>query len=486
MTHSTRFNLPDDLVVAIATELKRVGGTLVDLLNFTLISKRWQHLGLPIFYGNVALTNTTLIRFVDSFNAATYGKHVRSLTARFEADSGVHPSTLAMFTGPHGPPIMSSDFSGFGVSSGSPYPASTPTAVDGMLERLVPMIHSLVDLRSFSLYVAPSAYRSIRRATLVALLKALPATCTNLELDTHAQDHREEDEKAHVCDAVRTLLPRMHHVRIRVGAMCSAMFSADQKLHMPREDGTTENGFTTVITPHLKSLVVNCGFGGPQIQLCGQADYTSHAKHPGQPERLALSSVTTGLERLVSQQGEALKDSRIYVVVGLEGDSAYQQCQTQLREDVVGRITWAFPVLPFGPTLSSGKYIMRLHDGSEYVLSNIDQIEALSEGFIWKDDIGGARLPAQILDAERDGLSSFGTGCVESRLPAQNGKEWAAQAVAENSMVALSTQWRNEEMVGERLVSAEKRIGRDYNGPIKEITPAGWKRIRDGYGIKRA
>lgn len=53
-------------------------------------------------------------------------------------------------------------------------------------------------------------------------------------------------------------------------------------------------------------------------------------------------------------------------------------------------------------------------------------------------------------------------------------------------MVALSTQWRNEEMVGERLVSAEKRIGRDYNGPIKEITPAGWKRTRDGYGIKRA
>ena len=120
------------------------------------------------------------------------------------------------------------------------------------------------------------------------------------------------------------------------------------------------------------------------------------------------------------------------------------------------------------------------------MLSNIDQIEALSEGFVWKDDVGGARLPAEMLDAERDRISSFATGCVESRLPAQNGKEWAAQAVAEHSMVALSTQWRNEEMVGERLFSAEKRIGNDYNGPIKEITPAGWKRTRDGYGIKRA
>ena len=509
MAHSAPFNLPDDLVILIATELKREGGTTTDLLNFTLVSKRWQHLGLPIFYGNITLTNTTLVRFVDSFNAGTYGGYVRSLTARFETDSGVHPETLAMFTGPHGPPLMSSefsgggmstdfsgfgmstnftgsgmstDFSGFGASSGSPYPASTPAKVNDMLERLVPMIPQFVDLRSFSLVVAPAPHRLIRRATIIALLDALPATCTNLELDTHAQDHREEDEKAHVCDAVRNLLPRMQHVRIRVGAMCSAMFSADQESHAPREDGATDDDLNTVTTPHLRSLVLNCGFGGPQIQLCGQNDYTSHTKHPGRPEGLALSSITKGLEQFVSQQGEALKDSRIYVMVGLGGDSAFQQCQTELREDVVTKVTWAFPVLRFGPTTSSGKYIMRLHDESEHVLSNEDQIEALSEDFVWKNDIGGARLPAEALDAERDRLPSFATGCVESRLPAQTGKQWAAA----HPNVALNTVWRNEEMVGQRMVFAEKRIGNDYSGPIREITPAGWNRTRDGHGVKRA
>jgi hypothetical protein len=263
--------------------------------------------------------------------------------------------------------------------------------------------------------VAQSAYRSIPRATIIALLQALPASCTNLELDTRGQDDREEDEEAHVCDAVRGLLPRLRHVPIRIGAMCCAMFS---------EDCSTEDGFAAVHTPHLKSLVVNCGIvGGSQIQLCGQDDYTSHAKHPAGPEDLALSSIIDGLEQLVSQQGEALNNSRIYIMVGMSGDSSFQQYQTELRSDMVTKTIWAFPVLPFGPPSSSGAYIMRLHDGSEYVLSKEEGIETVCEGFVWKEDIGGSRLPAEILDAERDRLPSFATGCVESRLTAQTGKE---------------------------------------------------------------
>jgi hypothetical protein len=207
---SSLSNLPDDLVIAIATELKRVGGSTSDLLSLTLASKRWHRLGLPIFYANLTLTNATLVRFVNSFNADAHGKHVRSLTARFEADAGVHPTTLAMFTGPAGPPVMSSEFSGFGFSTGSRLRASTPAKVYELLEQLVPTLPSFVNLRSFSLYVAQSPYRSIPRATIIALLEALPSSCTNLELDTRGQDHREEDEQAHVCDVIRGLLPPMH------------------------------------------------------------------------------------------------------------------------------------------------------------------------------------------------------------------------------------------------------------------------------------
>jgi hypothetical protein len=453
---SSLSNLPDDLVIAIATELKRVGGSTSDLLSLTLASKRWHRLGLPIFYANLTLTNATLVRFVNSFNADAHGKHVRSLTARFEADAGVHPTTLAMFTGPAGPPVMSSEFSGFGFSTGSRLRASTPAKVYELLEQLVPTLPSFVNLKSFSLYVAQSPYRSIPRATIIALLEALSSSCTNLELDTRGQDHREEDEQAHVCDVIRGLLPPMHHARIRIGAMCGAMFSKDGSI---------------VHTPHLKSLVVNCGIvGGSQMQLCGQDDYTNHAKYPAGPEDLAWSSVTDSLTQLVSQQPDALKESRIHAMIGTGGDSSVQTCQTELRVEIRAKTSWAFPVLPFGPPSSSGAYIMRLHDGAEYVLSTEEQIEALSEGFVWKDNIGGAKLPAEVLDAERDNLPSFATGCVGSRLSIQTGKEWAA----EQANVALSTVWRNEEMANDYLSV----------WPIREITPQGWLRTRDGHGIK--
>lgn len=234
MAPSVPFNLPDDLVIAIATELKRLEGTTVDLLNSLLSANDGSILGCP-------------------FSTATS----RSQT-RHWFDSSI---------------------------------VSTRAKVDELLERLVPMIPSSVNLRSFSLYVAQSACRSIRRATIIALLEAMPVTCTNLELDTHGQDHRDQDKKAHVCDAVRTLLPRMHHVRIRIGAICSAFFSADEGLHTPRIDC-----FTTFISPHLKSLVVRCSvISGSQIQLCGQDDCTSSAKHPGRIEELALSSIANGL-----------------------------------------------------------------------------------------------------------------------------------------------------------------------------------------------
>jgi hypothetical protein len=154
-----------------------------------------------------------------------------------------------------------------------------------------------------------------------------------------------------------------------------------------------------------------------------------------------------------------------------------------LRVDIKAKTTWAFPVLPFGPPSSSGAYIVRLHDGAEYVLSTEEQSEAVSEGFVWKDDAEGARLPAEVLDAERDNLPSFATGCVESRLSTQTGKEWAA----EHANMAFSTVWRNEEAVGERLVCAEKRAADNYLSvrSIKEVTPEGWVRTRDGHGIRR-
>jgi hypothetical protein len=86
MAPSASSNLPNDLIIAIATSLKRVGDSSADLLNFILVSRRWRDLGLPIFYGNITLTSTTLLKFVTSFDGPSNNRsrHVRSLTVRVE------------------------------------------------------------------------------------------------------------------------------------------------------------------------------------------------------------------------------------------------------------------------------------------------------------------------------------------------------------------------------------------------------------------
>ncbi|KAF2874776.1 hypothetical protein BDV95DRAFT_603569 [Massariosphaeria phaeospora] len=220
--------LPNDIIIAIATQLRRQHSSNVDFLAFILVNKQWHQLGLRVFYGNIALTDSTLAPFTESFNVLAYGKCVRSLTLKIEATDDETPRQCAA--------------------------KAEPTLLSKGLTQLTPLISNFKNLASFSLcaqglsrnpVLADRQPESVPRKNIVALLKALPETCTNLELDTRGYDHREEYEQVHMCDAVRAILPRMHNVRIRVGAMCHEMF------------GTGE--FTPTHLPNLKSLIVNYG-----------------------------------------------------------------------------------------------------------------------------------------------------------------------------------------------------------------------------------
>lgn len=467
MASSGLNGLPDDIIIAIATQLKWDINSNTNLLAFILVTKRWYQLGLQSFYGNIALGIMNLEQFTRSFVVSAHGNYVRSLTLRIEAGRGICTSAQ--------------------VSVGSDN-AGDKTKTSNGVARLVSLIPHFKNLVSFSLRLEESRWCPIPRATIIALLGALPESCTNLELDTFGQDHRKDNEQAHVCDAVRCVLPRMQNVRIRLGAMCGAMFGTGKMLASSRVESDSADGtiddFAPISLPKIQSLIVYCALpSGTRLQRCGRTSYTPLAMTLPWLASFAYPSITTSLAKLVEQNIENLRSAQIYAMVGNQSSNSTQDCQTEIRIDMVAKEAWAFPSLPLGKPLGNLGYIVRLHNESEFVTTKAENIEAIAEGQLWKDTLGGTRLSVQILDAAKNGLPSFAAGCVESRLPTKTVEEWTM----ENQCVEMPVVWRNEEKAGMKLMFAEKRTGDGYLSglPVKEITPEGWIRTGHGFFIDR-
>lgn len=264
---SNMATLPDDVVYAIATQLKGVSSSNADLFAFLLVCQQWYQLGVRILYRNLALTDFILERFIDSFVASTHGQYVRSLSMRFDLDyenqeAEVHvPNRFSKFR--------------------------------RLLERMAPLVSEFQTLASFSLYMEGEFERWIPRRIIVSLQEALPQTCSNLELDMPPDGvlsfayNKHNRESVHLCDAVRHLLPRMRHVRIRLPKTCSAMFGTD--CTDDSEAGAGDN-FAAIALPKLKSLVVNCGFSMRlEIQQCNHVNGHKHLL-PLTPTPTTLSS----------------------------------------------------------------------------------------------------------------------------------------------------------------------------------------------------
>jgi hypothetical protein len=133
--------LPDDIVIAIATQLKRRNASNRDLISFILVCKQWHQLGRRVLHGNIALASTTLIPFARSFNASAYAGEVRSLTLRVEGDNGMKPGwdDVIRKTG--------IDW----VTHGGSWAPSQRHLLPDRIASIVPLVFHLHSLASFSL-----------------------------------------------------------------------------------------------------------------------------------------------------------------------------------------------------------------------------------------------------------------------------------------------------------------------------------------------
>lgn len=430
MGHIELSDLPNEILAQIIPEVKRCNTSNSSLLACLLVSRRWHDITLSVLYCNVVLRlDVTLQKFVEQFEVDKYASLVRSLTIR------------------HG-------------SSGREIQDISIPLEDNLLKRLAAIIQHLPKLSSFSLLVYPSS------EAFCELLDALPPSCISLEVDTmitgytHRHSAPSKGPKFHTCDSIYNLLPRLQDLRIRKLEMCEHMFAR------PAPSST----WIPAALPKMKTLLVNCDLPqGYHIVRCWKEMLT----WPSQV--FSWSCLTSVLESLVARPNSTLPDAKLYIMTCARTSGVDQSIwPTLIRTEMLAKESLAFPYRRI--QMESSSWLVRLHDGRE-LLGTLDDIEALTEGQVWRDVVGGARLPASVLAAEAEGKPSYATGCVEKPLQVKTSEQWREENPKKGNAL-----WWNERLAGTRLLEVEFRKGDKYlnTNNVVEGTPDGWMRGEAG------
>ena len=147
-----------------------------------------------------------------------------------------------------------------------PYGANPRTVEQwNYLDRLATLMKtSILSLRSFSLRIdkLPEGGRRgehhsspqgawMRSDTLAEILDSLPQSCTALELDTRGRDDDPvcgffaTGASLHLCTSIRQVLPRLRHLRLRLGSICKSFFCA--RMNRAKETGDPISELRTLI-----------------------------------------------------------------------------------------------------------------------------------------------------------------------------------------------------------------------------------------------
>ena len=228
-------------------------------MSCLLVCRRWSEIGLPYLWSSISLDNDSLQVFAESARKSSLGCDlVRSLTLQLNT---IWP-TVEEF--------REWRFEEASNDRGGANPRTHRQWSN--LDTLADIVRSdMTGLVSFSLCIhkfTPGGRTSkhmagplegpqgawVKTGTIASLLTALPSSCVDLELDTRGR----EDDRAcdfypvygstHLCPIVRGLLPRLRHLRLRLGTLCSHLLLA------PSTDGL-EHTYTQAAG--LLTLVIN-------------------------------------------------------------------------------------------------------------------------------------------------------------------------------------------------------------------------------------
>ena len=363
--------------------------------------------------------------------AKSQATRIRALTVKIDYDRLVSPNQTCQH--PH---------------STSIHDSLTAQTLWTHLRNLARALQHMTSLITFAFIVTqPRCTFWLPRDILTDLVQNLPQQCRNLEIDTDNLDRVREEIGLddHFCRVISRALPNLQHVRLRVCAVCPALFQATS-------------------APILEIVSVSCIGSNP-------LNSTAHTcrvlpETPAIPVDVngqnAAPHIAQSLHALAATQHcPSLKLATVMDVTHCDWDDRSTHHSYSIRDALTNK-TYALPFVRilWGADCS---ILLRARDGEEY-MSDRTTIPLLAEGQVWKESTDGLRLPAAMFLAAD---SPYEAKILHKLTVA----EWREQNPTKKCSL-----WVNEEKTGCRLIDATVLEGLGEHAPLQEDTPDGFVR----------
>ncbi|KAF4460151.1 F-box-like domain-containing [Fusarium albosuccineum] len=302
----------------------------------------------------------------------------------------------------------------------------------------------MAELESFSLTTHSKWSKcSINSSTIKAILRTLPTSCVNLELDIRTKYANwgcssGKHWSTHVCQERRRLLPRMHNVRLNLPVTCDEMLGTRK-----RGDGFTD--VRPISLPCMRNLQIDCGSGQePWLSIIRTLQRVLELEETNAAEVTVLTSN-------LNQQKPCY--------------STLLRCHVRPSD---GTTTWSFPItqVPPPPDYRGSDVLYMRTDNGDFVTLGTQAPYDLAGGRPWRLLSTGVRLPAT--------FTSDMPWVPDEELGILTEAEWLERYPQNQPVLAI-----NERETGMRLIDAEEREGTEYRCAV-EMTPEGWVRPYTG------
>ena len=434
--------LPDELILAICEKL--AAESTKSLVRLCQTSKRFYRLAHPFIYTDVRLKShygpeSALLRFASI--AQQSRRSVKSLDIRFTRG---HMSAFKI-----------------GLPSATTNLGTTLALLPG-LHRLTTIILQLDHNERRNTLLPDSVVASF--------LNALPGSVKNLEIVTEGLDKLGWQEAASTpvschCTSISKLLPKLHHLRVRKGYLCSNMCDSIQAAI-----NTKLAGDDTTPWP-LRSLAIRLDMEGRYISghaiIPEEPVSTSYCSNP---QAMTSASILAAPFREAIEAG-LLSELQFAKITSRMGNTA-SLCSARGTKhsgfatyDIVGGHHMLLPVLAVEVNLRNDtQRDTESQFGDLYLVRDEDGIDHFGS---WAELMGTFEYKQDFRDRVRGHAREHESHDI-SGLPSRN-----EFALPKDLRMGF---WLREKKIGQILLTARRIDGLGALPPfVEELLPSGWK-----------